>query len=245
MVKETLLEIKNLHVAIGNREVVKGVNLTLHKSDIMVLLGQNGSGKTSLIMSIMGFPSFKVTQGDILFKGKSIVDMPIDQRARLGIGVLFQRPPTVRGVKLRQLVNICSKDKNFDLDKNAQELAMTNFLDRDLNLGFSGGETKRSELLQVIAQDPEIVLLDEPESGVDLENIAIMGNIINDFLKSKGRAALIITHTGYILDYVDTDLGCVLAENMLHCTQNPRKIINDIRKYGYEKCLTCQKLNKS
>jgi Fe-S cluster assembly ATP-binding protein len=99
---------------------------------------------------------------------------------------------------------------------------------------------KRSELLQVIAQDPQVVLLDEPESGVDLENVAIMGKIINDFLSTKDRAGLIITHTGYILDYVQTDLGCVLADSRLHCLKNPKKILSDIRKYGYEKCLTCK-----
>jgi Fe-S cluster assembly ATP-binding protein len=238
--QEALLEIKDLHVKVAGKEVVSGLNLSLCLGDVMVLLGQNGSGKTSFIMAIMGFPSYEVTKGDIIFKGKSILGLSIDQRANLGIGILFQRPPTVRGVKLRQMLNITSRQKDFDLDGTAKELAMTDFLDRDLNLGFSGGEMKRSELLQVIAQDPQVVLLDEPESGVDLENVAIMGKIINDFLSTKDRAGLIITHTGYILDYVQTDLGCVLADSRLHCLKNPKKILSDIRKYGYEKCLTCK-----
>jgi len=239
--KEIVLEIKDLHVKIGDKEVVSGINLKLYRGDIMVLLGQNGSGKTSLIMAIMGFPSYQVTKGDILFKGKSILNLTIDERANLGMGILFQRPPTVRGVKLRQLVNITAKKKDFDLDRAANELSMNDFLDRDLNLGFSGGEMKRSELLQVIAQDPQVVLLDEPESGVDLENVASMGKIINDFLKTEDRCGLIITHTGYILDYVRTDLGCVLADRKLHCLQDPKKIISDIRKYGYDRCVTCKK----
>ena len=240
MSKETILEIKDLHVKVGGKEVVSGMNLKLCRGDVMVLLGQNGSGKTSLIMAIMGFPSYEITQGDIIFKGKSILDLTIDQRANLGIGVLFQRPPTVRGVKLRQIVNITSRKKDFDLDRLAKDLTMTEFLERDLNLGFSGGEMKRSELLQVIAQDPQVVLLDEPESGVDLENVASMGKIINDFLKSDDRAGLIITHTGYILDYVQTDLGCVLAGSQLHCLKDPKKIISDIRKYGYDRCVNCK-----
>lgn len=240
MTKEALLEIKDLHVKIGDKEVVGGINLKLCRGDVMVLLGQNGSGKTSLIMAIMGFPSYEVTQGDIVFKGRSLLGMPIDKRANLGIGILFQRPPTVRGVKLRQMLDITSHDKDFDIVKTAEALAMTEFLDRDLNLGFSGGEMKRSELLQVIAQDPEVVLFDEPESGVDLENVTIMGKIIDDFLKNKNRAGLIITHTGYILDYVDANTGCVLADGNFHCIKDPRKIIQDIRKYGYGKCLTCK-----
>jgi Fe-S cluster assembly ATP-binding protein len=240
MSKEVLLEVKDLHVKIGGKEVVGGLNLTLCRGDVMVLLGQNGSGKTSLIMSIMGFSSYEVTQGDILFKGTSLLGMPIDKRAQLGIGILFQRPPTVRGVKLRQILDSASRNKDFDLRKTAESLAMTDFLERDLNLGFSGGEMKRSELLQVIAQDPELVLFDEPESGVDLENVGIMSKIIDDFLRTKDRAGLIITHTGYILDYVKADTGCVLADGQLHCVKDPKKIIQDIRKYGYGKCLTCK-----
>jgi Fe-S cluster assembly ATP-binding protein len=235
MSKEVLLEVKDLHVKIGGKEVVGGLNLTLCRGDVMVLLGQNGSGKTSLIMS-----SYEVTQGDILFKGTSLLGMPIDKRAQLGIGILFQRPPTVRGVKLRQILDSASRNKDFDLRKTAESLAMTDFLERDLNLGFSGGEMKRSELLQVIAQDPELVLFDEPESGVDLENVGIMSKIIDDFLRTKDRAGLIITHTGYILDYVKADTGCVLADGQLHCVKDPKKIIQDIRKYGYGKCLTCK-----
>ncbi len=238
--KEIILEVKDLEVKVGDKAVVKKVSLTICRGDVMVLLGQNGSGKTSLLLAVMGFPSYEVTGGDILFKGKSILGLSIDQRAKMGIGMLFQRPPTVRGVKLRDIVNMASNKKEFNLDKTAQDLSMTEFLDRDLNLGFSGGEMKRSELLQVIAQEPELVLLDEPESGVDLENVTLMGKIINEFLKSKGRAGLIVTHTGYILDYVDADMGCVFSENRVHCTKDPKKIIQDIRKYGYEKCLTCK-----
>ena len=238
--KEALLEIKDLCINIAGKEVISNFNLRIDRGQVMVLLGQNGSGKTSLIMAIMGFPSYEITKGDILFNGESILGFTIDKRAKLGIGALFQRPPTVRGVKLRQLINMTSRSKDFDLDKAAEELAMTDFLDRDLNLGFSGGEMKRSELLQLIAQEPQIVLLDEPESGVDLENVSSMGRIVNDFLKTGDRAALIITHTGYILDYVQADMGCVLSNMQLHCLKDPKKIIRDIRKYGYDKCLKCK-----
>jgi len=239
--KDIVLQIQDLHVSIAGKEVVSGVTLALRRSEVMVLLGQNGSGKTSLIMAIMGFPAYEVTRGDILFEGKSILGLSIDQRAQLGLGILFQRPPTVRGVKLRQIIGMAAGKNDFDLAGAAADLALTEFLDRDVNFGFSGGEMKRSELLQVMAQDPKVVLFDEPESGVDLENIATMGTIIDNFLKKKGRSALIITHTGYILDYIKADLGCVLADKRLHCIQDPKKIIGDIRKYGYEKCVKCKK----
>lgn len=235
-----VLEVKNLHVTIGDKEVISGLSLKINQGDILVLLGQNGCGKTSLLMSIMGFSNYKVTKGDILFEGNSIIGLSIDQRAKLGIGMLFQRPPTVRGVKLRQIIEIVSKGKDFDLKQKAQDLDMGNFLDRDINLGFSGGEMKRSELLQLVAQDPKLVLFDEPESGVDLENVGLMGKIMNDFLKQSGKCGLIITHTGHILEHVKTDLGCVLADSKLHCLKNPKQIIEDIRKFGYEKCAKCK-----
>jgi Fe-S cluster assembly ATP-binding protein len=117
-------------------------------------------------------------------------------------------------------------------------------MDRDLNLGFSGGEMKRSELMQLRAQGPDLVLLDEPESGVDLENMALLGRSINNLLgegrkQRRSRSALIITHTGYILDFVEADRGCVLLDRRLQCVHNPREIFKQIKKVGYQECLKC------
>ncbi|GAH84671.1 unnamed protein product, partial [marine sediment metagenome] len=142
-------------------------------------------------------------------------DLPIDERARLGIGIMFQRPPTIRGVKLRQMVDLM-KQGDFDADREAGKLNLKTFLGRDVNLGFSGGEIKRSELLQLLAHSPQLSLFDEPESGVDLENIVLLGKIMNRILnKNKGNAGLIITHTGYIFDYVRPDEGCILVGGSL------------------------------
>jgi Fe-S cluster assembly ATP-binding protein len=187
----------------------------------------------------MGFPDYRIIKGKIIFKGRLINDLSIDERARLGIGVLFQRPPTVRGVRLRRIVEFASKGKpTEDLVKR---LNLEEFLDREINLGFSGGEIKRSELLQLISQSPDLSLLDEPESGVDLENINLIGDIINKFLNENKRSALIITHTGYILDYVNVDRGCVLVERKLHCLGDPKAILNKIRKSGYQECVECER----
>jgi Fe-S cluster assembly ATP-binding protein len=126
----------------------------------------------------------------------------------------------------------------------ADKLNMENFLDRDLNLGFSGGEMKRSELLQLSAQSPDLLLLDEPESGVDLENIVLIGEVINNILRrahQQEKAALIITHTGDILDYVNADKGCVLANKKVQCVGNPRAILGKIHKMGYKGCIKCHR----
>jgi Fe-S cluster assembly ATP-binding protein len=167
----------------------------------------------------------------------------------------FQRPPTIRGVKLRQLIiNTAKRNWKF-LEDYARKLNLIEFLDREVNVGFSGGEIKRSELLQLIMQDPELIFLDEPESGVDIENIAVIGEFTNHLLgrkiepdtektikqlsQEKKKSALIITHTGHILDYVDADIGHVFMQGKIACEANPREMLHTIKKYGFEECSRC------
>jgi len=236
-----MLKIENLTVKVSGKEVLTDINLEIKKGETVALLGPNGSGKTSLLMAIIGFSNYKVTQGEIIFRGKRINGLSIDERARLGIGVMFQRPPTIRGVKIRQMVDLI-KQGDFDTDKEAGGLSLKEFLDRDINLGFSGGEIKRSELLQLLAGGSRLSLFDEPESGVDLENIVLVGRIMNRILsKDKDNAALIITHTGYILDYVKADRGCILVGGRLHCMGEPKEILETVKKHGYEWCITCER----
>lgn len=239
---ENAFYIEDLHVRIDSREVLRGINLCIEPGEVLILLGPNGSGKTSLLMTIMGFPQYKVTKGRIVFKGKEIQCLSIDERARLGIGMMFQRPPTIKGVKLRQMVSISSRSE-VDILNLARELNLEDHLDRDVNLGFSGGEIKRSEMLQLLAQRPELAMFDEPESGVDLENISLIGSAINRLLERDNpdtqKMGLIITHTGFILDYVNADKGCVLIDGELKCSGDPKDIITTIREYGYEECVEC------
>jgi len=176
-----MLKIIDLHAEAGEREILKGVNLTVKEGETAVLFGPNGSGKSTLMSTIMGYSTCKVTQGQILFKGEDITDLTVDQRAKKGIGMMMQRPPNIFGVKLGDLIKTASPIGEEVL-KEADRFKMGNFLDREVNVGFSGGEIKRSELLQLTAQKPEFILLDEPESGVDLENIDLIGNKVHDLL---------------------------------------------------------------
>jgi len=173
-----VLRIEGLQVKIGDREVLGQINLEIKPGETHILFGPNGSGKTSLLMTIMGYPQYKVTAGKIFFKDVDITGLPVDERAKLGIGMSFQRPPTIHGLKTRQMVEICGNGK-AEVEKLARKLNFTDFLERDINAGFSGGEIKRSELLQLMAQNPDLLLFDEPESGVDLENISLIGNAIS------------------------------------------------------------------
>ena len=139
-----------------------------------------------MLMTTMGFPSYRITGGKIIFNGKDITHLPLNERANLGLGVSFRRLPTIRGVKIRQVLEIRGKGEK-DVESMDQHLDFDEFLGRDLNAGFSGGEIKRSGLLQLMAQDPDFFLLDEPESGVDLENIALIGKIIERLLQSEPK----------------------------------------------------------
>ena len=250
-----MLLIEELQVEVGEKTILKNVNMEIPEGETHILFGPNGSGKTSLMMTIMGFSGYKVTHGKITFKGEDITYMPINERAQLGIGVSFQRPPTINGLKTRNIVEICGKRRDVDVDALAGKLAFESFLDRDVNHNFSGGEIKRSELLQLMAQDPDLVLLDEPESGVDLENIVLLGETINmllhrgvayakdrshkEIVEDKSKSALVITHTGHILDYITADRGQVLYNGVLCCSRNAREILKWISEYGYEECIRC------
>lgn len=248
-----MLEITNLHVNIGNKEVLKGIDLTIAEGETFILFGPNGSGKTTLLMTLMGFGNYTVTKGTITFKGEDITYAPMYERARLGIGMSFQRPPTIHGLKTGHLVQMCGQGHDIDVEGLARRVNFTDFLERDINAGFSGGEIKRSELLQLMAQRPDLVLFDEPESGVDLENMSLIGKTARNLLEGMRPAScsmklaktacktggLIITHTGHILEYVNADRGQVMYNGKLCCEANPRDILDHISKYGYQECLRC------
>ncbi len=246
---DKLLEIKGLKVAVEGKEILHGIDITIRAGETHVIYGPNGSGKTTLLMTIMGFPKYKITGGKIIFEGKDVTDATLDERARAGIGLSFQRPPIVRGVKTRDMVAACFRGRESEeeaIPRLAERTNMSSFLDRDINYGFSGGETKRSELLQLLAQSPDLVLLDEPESGVDLENIALIGELINSLLekthpmRSRKRSGLIISHTGHILKYVNARTGYVMVDGRIICEGDPHEILETIKVKGYGECASCQ-----
>lgn len=249
-----MLVVDDLKVELGGKEILKHIDLEIPMGETHILFGPNGSGKTSLLMTIMGYPQYKVTYGKIIFKGEDITEFPVNERAKMGIGISYQRPPTINGVKTSQMVEICSKNE-VEIGPLAEKVNFTDFLDRDINDGFSGGEIKRSELLQLMAQDPSLFLFDEPESGVDLENMSLIGTTIRKLLqrdftveldktqkdkkKERTKMGLIITHTGFILDYVTADKGQLLYQGEMTCSSNPREIFRCISEVGYEECVRC------
>ncbi len=246
-----LLEIENLAVEVGGKRVLKDINLSIAEGETHVLLGPNGAGKSTLFLTILGFPQYNVVNGTIKFKGQEITDLTTAERVKLGIGVSFQTPPSIRGVSVRDLLKIEShQDVDEELNPRMKDLATQlkfsdEFLDRDVNFGFSGGEVKRSEILQLLAQMPDFTMFDEPDSGVDIENVELIASEIGTLLdkdkpqRSRVRSGLLITHLGYILNFVSADKAHVLMDGRISCSGNPTEILEDIRKNGFNGCVEC------
>ena len=238
-----LLEIEDLSVSIGSKQVLKDLNLRINSGETHALFGPNGTGKTTLLNVIAGIPRYTVDKGRIIFKGKDITHMSMDERARLGIGMAFQRPPAVRGLRLKDLIKIINPQA--DISTILKSMDFEAFAERDVNRGFSGGEIKRSEMVQLLAQEPDFVMLDEPDSGVDLENIKVIGRAINILTQKDAKPSLrtksgvIITHFGHILDYMATDKAHVMIEGTIVCSGSPKEILEQIKANGYEGCAAC------
>ncbi len=243
-----ILEIKDLYVKVNGKALIRNLNLTIPAGEVHALLGQNGSGKTSLMMTIMGFSGYEVTQGQILFMGRDITNLDICERARLGIAIAQQRPPTIDGVKLRSILAYTLRNKQ-NPEENLAVLAKTAqmepFLDRSINDGLSGGEIKCAELLQLLAMSPAFSMMDEPDSGVDIEALALVGELINKLLSPdeqrpvKRNAGLIITHSGNILKNLNIDKAHIMHGGCIGCSGNPVMVLESIGRYGYEECVRC------
>jgi len=244
-----MLKLKDVTIEIGNKTILSNVNLHLPQGETHVLFGPNGCGKTTLLKTIMGLPPGKVTKGEILYEGQDISTLTIDERARKGIGITYQHPPEIQGVKfgnfLKSMGRYSIEEEFYD---HVSSLDLEKFLDRDLNRGFSGGELKRSELMQILAQRPNLVMFDEPESGVDLEHIKMVGNVIKEILQKnqplsipREVSGLIVTHTGYILDYVNAEKGYIINNAGVICQGNARDIFQHIEAEGFDQCELCAK----
>lgn len=242
MVKNRL-EIKDLCVEVDGKVLLDNLNLTVPRGEIHALMGMNGCGKSSLMMTIMGFEKYKVTSGYIKYEGIDITDLGVSERAKLGIGIALQRPPIVSGVSLKSILEFI---EGGEISEEAMEYVksskMLEYLHRDLNDGFSGGETKRAEILQLLLQSPGFVMMDEPDSGVDLESLKLIGNTIESIFDKdnhSNHSGLIVTHYGAILDYVKPNKAHIMMNGKIRCSGDPKTILKSIKNKGYEACILC------
>jgi Fe-S cluster assembly ATP-binding protein len=240
-----VLEVKELSVTVGETPIIDDLSLALKSGESYVLFGPNGSGKSTLINAIMGLPLYEVVSGRILFMGEDITQKSVDERSKLGISMGFQHPPEIVGVKLSDLLKVCLGHEltyKFNAEEKAliEAFRLTEFLDRDINVGFSGGERKRAEILQMILLRPKLLFLDEPDSGVDVESLKLIASEIQRYIEETNSTALIITHKGDILDFVKARYACVLLKGKMHCFVEPEKVYDTIKEKGYEDCVACE-----
>ena len=225
----SLLSIRNLHVSIGDKEILKGVNLEINKGEVHSIMGPNGNGKSTLAAVVAGNSKFTVTQGEIIFKGKNLLEMPIDVRAAEGIFLGFQYPVEIPGVSItnfmRTAVNEQRKYRGLDplsgsdflklMEEKKKVVEMTAKLaNRSVNEGFSGGEKKKNEIFQMAMLDPIMSFLDETDSGLDIDALRIVANGVNK-LRSSENAIVVITHYQRLLDYIVPDFVHVLYEGKI------------------------------
>ena len=223
-----LLEVKDLQVVVGeeNKVLLDGLNLTVNAGETHVLMGHNGAGKSTLGYTIMGSPRYEVTDGEILFKGKELLEETADQRAKDGIFLSFQNPLEVPGVSLRNFIRNAVEQRSGsriklwtfkkELEKAMEVLQMDpSYGDRDLNVGFSGGEKKKAEILQLLMLKPSLAILDETDSGLDVDAVRTVSKGVEEYQKDKKGALLIITHSTRILDALSVDYTHVLVNGKI------------------------------
>ena len=236
------LEIKNLHVEHEGKEILKDLNLTLEAGKVHALMGPNGSGKSTLAYALMGHPKYRITDGEILLDGKDISELSADERAKLGLFLSFQNPVSVSGVTLsnflRQAYNSIHSDKLSLLEfrrilgKKAKELNLDeSFLSRYLNEGFSGGEKKKAEILQLLVLNPRVTVLDETDSGLDIDSLKLVSEGINKFM-NKDKIVLVITHYKRILELVKPDKISVIAEGKI-VREGSSDLVDELEREGY------------
>ncbi len=244
----TTLEIKDLHVAVERKEILKGVSLTFHSGKVHVLMGPNGAGKSTLANAIMGHPKYTITQGQILLDGKDITQLSVDARAKAGLFLSFQYPTEIAGIKLthflRTIVNNRREKKLSVMEFQkvlSQQMNLLHidsaFVKRYLNEGFSGGEKKKSEILQLMLLEPKFALLDETDSGLDVDGIKIVAEGINAArARNKELSVIVITHYIRFLDYLKPDEVSVLHQGKI-IKQGTASLAAEIEKEGFGKLI--------
>ena len=242
---KNILTISNLYVNAGDKEILAGVDLEVGYGQTHVLMGPNGTGKSTLGLALMGSPKYEITKGNIVFDGEDITEEGANERAKKGIFLSFQNPPEVPGVTLSSFIKSALEQvtgervKLWDYKKKLKEtmnlLGMDeSYAERDLNVGFSGGEKKKAEILQLLMLEPKFAILDETDSGLDVDAVRIVSSGISEYQRRCGGSLLVITHSMGILDSLNVDRAHVMVEGRIVKTGG-RELIEEVNSNGYSK----------
>lgn len=243
MKNNNLLEVKNLYVSVGDKEILHGVNLSVDRDETHVLMGPNGTGKSTLGYAVTGNPAYTVTGGEIIFDGENITGMPVNERAKKGIFLSFQNPLEVPGVTLSSFIRSALEQKTgsrlrlWDFKKRLNETMKlldmdASYADRDLNVGFSGGEKKKAEILQMLMLEPKLAILDETDSGLDVDAVRTVSNGVKIFREKVKGSLLIITHSTRILEALTVDAAHVM-ENGVIVRNGGAELVDAINENGF------------
>lgn len=244
-----ILKVTGLKSEAEGQSILKGIDLTIRPGEIHVVMGPNGAGKSTLANVLMGHPAHEVTEGDAEFVGKDLLDMKVDERAKAGLFLSFQYPQEVPGVTVRNFLKTAKKEVSgimpmmtaFDKEVKGQMTTLhmdEKYLDRYLNQGFSGGEKKKNEILQMAVLNPKLAILDETDSGLDVDAIKVVYETVQQ-LKKADNAILVITHYNKILDYIEPDFVHVLVDGKI-VKSGDMALAHQIEKEGYEVFRTAQ-----
>ncbi|MDN6193606.1 MAG: Fe-S cluster assembly ATPase SufC [Alkalibacterium sp.] len=241
----SVLEVKNLHVSIEDKKILKGVNLTMRTGEIHAIMGPNGTGKSTLSAAIMGHPSYEVTEGEVLLDGENILEMEVDERARAGLFLAVQYPSEIAGISNAEFMRAAINSRRADddkigvmaflkqLDKKMALLDMPEEMaERYLNEGFSGGEKKRNEILQLMMIEPTFAILDEIDSGLDIDALQVVSKGINA-MRGDGFGALIITHYQRLLNYITPDVVHIMMDGRVVKTAGA-ELAQQLEAEGYK-----------
>lgn len=242
---EQLLQIKNLSVSVEEKEILHKINLNIGRGETHVLMGPNGAGKSTLGYAVMGNPDYEITGGEILFAGKDLTGESVDKRAQEGIFLSFQNPLEVPGISLGNFIRSALEQRTkkrirlWDFKKDMQRameiLQMDpSYAERDLNVGFSGGEKKKAEILQLLMLNPSLAILDETDSGLDVDAVRTVSRGVEEYQKDKKGALLIITHSTRILEALHVDYTHVLVDGQIVATGDQR-LVDEINANGFER----------
>lgn len=242
---EPLLKVEGLSVDVDDQEILHGIDLSIKKGETHVLMGPNGAGKSTLGNALMGNPKYKITNGSIFFDGKDILQDTTDQRARDGMFLSFQNPLEVPGISLGNFIRNALEqrtkkrirlwDFKKEMKKAMEVLQMDeSYADRDLNVGFSGGEKKKAEILQLLMLKPSFAILDETDSGLDVDAVRTVSKGIEEYQKNKNGALLIITHSTRILESLHVDQTHVLVDGKI-AASGDASMVEEINEHGFER----------
>ena len=240
----TLLQVKDLHVGVQDKEILNGVNLEIPEGETHVLMGPNGTGKSTLGYALIGHPKYEVTEGSIIFDGEDITEEGADERAKKGLFLSFQNPLEVPGVSLSAFIKSALEQvkgervKAWDFKKKLHAtMDVLNmdyeYAERDLNVGFSGGEKKKAEILQLLMLEPKFAILDETDSGLDVDAVRTVSAGIDEYKKRTGGTLLIITHSAKILESLKVDRAHVMIEGKIDRIGG-RELVDEINAKGFE-----------